>query len=224
MLKNSLAKAPELSSGGDHKSLHLLLAELENDKRVLKGFNRIEDKVKHKREELVPKYRAAIEEYLEDEETFDNPLFAQMIIWLFDIGEIDTAIEWCDKAIELGVDSPLNRDFATFCADQILEWSHKMANTGHSIEPYFEQIFEKVRVTWRLNEQLTAKYFKFAGLFLLRDKDGRPTASSVGDVETLEKSLALLTEAGKISAKAQVQTVINKIEQRIRALKDNVNL
>ncbi|OEF12766.1 phage terminase small subunit [Aliivibrio logei] len=213
-----------LVSSLEPKSLHLLLIELEIDMAVLKGINRIEDKIAHKREVLIPKYRSSIDDYLANKDTYDNPLFSQMIIWLFDIEELDTAIEWCDKAIELGVTSPFNRDLATFYAGHVLEWTHKMSNTGHSIEPYFSQTFEKVRDKWRLSEKLTCQYYKFAGLFLLRDKDGQPRATCVGDVDTLEKAHALLTQADNIYSKAKVKTVLDNINQRIRALKEGVNL
>jgi hypothetical protein len=42
--------------------------------------------------------------------------------------------------------------------------------------------------TWRLHEQVTAKWYKFAGLQLLRG-DGQKTAAGVDDVETLEKPI-----------------------------------
>ncbi|MFT6986896.1 MAG: hypothetical protein ACJAT7_002746 [Psychromonas sp.] len=213
-------------SGAEPKSLHLLLVELANDEKVLKGFNRIEDKVEHKRDVLVPKYKRAVEEYLESGERFDNPLFAIMIVWLFDIDDLETAIDWCNKAIERELDTPsrFKRDFATFCADEVLKWCEKMAAQGHSIEPFFSHTFKKVREEWRINEALTAKWYKFAGLMLLRDEDGKPLASSVGDIEILETARGLLIEAGNQSAKAQVKSQIEKIDMRIRALKDGTNL
>ncbi len=226
LLKKQSGQSETQVSGAEPKSLHLLLAELANDEKVLKGFNRIEDKVAHKREVLVPKYRSAIEEYLESESRFDNPLFAIMVVWLFDIDDLETAIEWCGKAIEHGLDMPqrFKRDFATFCADEVLKWCERMSAQGHAIEPFFSQVFTKVTEEWRINEQLTAKWYKFAGLFLLRDENGKPLASSVGDIETLEKAKVLLIEAGNQSPKAQVKTQVEKIDQRIRAIKDGVNL
>lgn len=225
--KEASQQAPETQvSGAEPKSLHLLMAELKNDQQVLKGFQRREDKIEHKRDVLVPKYRQKVEEYLEGDERFDNPFFGQMIIWLFDIEDLETAIDWCDQAIERGLDTPVNfkRDFATFCADEVLTWSEKMSAQGHSIEPFFSSTFEKVREEWRLNEKLTAKYFKFAGLLLLRDEDGKVKASSVGDVETLEKAQALLTEAANQNIKAGVSSHLDRISQRIRALKEGTNL
>ncbi|SGZ00427.1 Putative phage gene [Moritella viscosa] len=61
-------------------------------------------------------------------------------------------------------------------------------------------------------------------MFLLRDENGKPKASSVADVETLKKAKALLQEAENQHAKAQVTTQLDKIDQRIRALVEGTNL
>ena len=207
-------------------SLHLLLAELETDLKVLKNFNRTDEKVEHKRDVLVPKYRTAVEDYLAGDEQFDNPLFAQMVIWLFDIEDLDTAIEWCGIAIERGLDTPerFKRDFATFCADEVLAWSERMTEQCHSIEPYFSQVFEKVRNEWSINEKPTAKWLKFAGLNLIRNDKGKPHAASVGNVETLQKAKVFLEEAHEQYAAIGVGTMIDNIDQRIRALESGNNL
>ena len=207
-------------------SLHLLLAELDTDLKILKSFNRKDEKVEYKREVLVPKYREAVEEYLAGDEQFDNPLFAQMVIWLFDIEDLDTAIKWCDIAIERGLDTPerFKRDFATFCADEVLAWADRMAEKAHAIEPYFSQVFEKVRSEWSINEKLTAKWLKFAGLHLLRNDKGKPHAASIGDIETLKKARDLLTEAHEQYVAIGVGTMVDNIDQRIRAIKDGKNL
>ncbi|MFA0607259.1 phage terminase small subunit [Vibrio amylolyticus] len=207
-------------------SLHLLLTELDTDLKVLKNFNRTDEKVEHKREVLVPKYRQAIEDYLAGEDLFDNPLFTQMVIWLFDIEELQTAIKWCDIAIERGLDTPerFKRDFATFCSDEVLAWSEKMASKGQSIEPYFSVVFEKVRDEWSIHEKPTAKWFKFAGLNLLRDESGQVKASSVGDIETLNQAKKHLEEAHNQYSNIGVKTMIDKIEQRISALDTGKNL
>lgn len=210
--------------GEQPASLHLLLGEMDNDLKRLKALTRIDDKVTLKRDELIPKYRQSIVEYLESDKPFKNSLFSHMVVWMFDIEELDTAIAWCDIAIEQGFESPFKRGFATFCADEVLKWSEKMSANGHDINPYFETVFDKVKNDWRINEQLTAKYFKFAGLLLLRDENGKALASHVGDVETLESSLALLQEAEHQYPKIGVSTTVDKIQQRIRALQDGANL
>ena len=203
-------------------SLHLLTLELEADYRVLKAFNRIDDKVQHKRDVLIPKFKPHVESYLASNAQYPNPLFAQLVVWLFDIDDLETAIDWCLKAIERELDTPerMKRDFATFCADEVLQWAEKMSAQGHSIEPYFSQVFAKVRDEWRLNEKVTAKWFKFAGLYLLRDEEGKPRATAVGSIETLENAYALLEQAHAQNINAGVTSMMDKIKARIRAIED----
>ncbi|MCG9557900.1 phage terminase small subunit [Vibrio kanaloae] len=233
LAKQQKKSTPEKQFVANPNSLHLLLSELESDLKVLKTFNRTDEKVNHKREVLVPKYRQAIEEYLAGDEQFDNPLFTQMVIWLFDIEDLETAIEWCDIAIERGLDTPerFKRDFATFCADEVLKWSERMASYGHSIEPYFNHVFANLtpdengeKPKWAITEKLSAKWFKFAGLYLLRNEKGEVHAGSVGDTETLEKAKNFLLKAQDEYPAIGVKTMIDKIEQRIRALESGDNL
>ena len=220
--QNCSALSPR-NTGDETKSLHLLLLELDADLKTLKSFNRIEDKVQHKRDVLIPKFKPYVETYLASDEQYQNPLFSQLIIWLFDINDLDTAIDWCQQAIDREIDTPerMKRDFATFCADEVLAWSEKMAAQGHSVEPYFSQIFTKVREEWLINEKVTAKWFKFAGLHLLRDESGSPRATAVGDISTLENALALLQEAHNQYANIGVTSAIDKVLARIRAIKEN---
>ncbi len=216
----------DVGSVADSNSLHIKLIGFEEDRKHLRSFNAIADRVEHKRTVLVPKYKPYVEKYLESGERYDNPIFTNLVIWLFDIQEMDTAIEWCFKAMELDLPTPDNfrRDWPTFCADEVLAWAEKQSERGHSIEPYFSQVFEKIEKDWRLHEKVHAKYYRFAGLFLIRNEEGKPLASSVGNVDTLEKSKALLQQAHDKNSKIGVGTHIDKIEQRIRAIKDCKNL
>lgn len=218
--------ASEVVSGADTDSLHIKLIEFEEDRKYLRSLNAIADRVKHKREVLVPKYKPYVQTYLESGESFEHPVFTNMVVWLFDIKELDTAIEWCMKAIELDLPTPENfrRDWPTFCADEVLAWAETESERGHSIEPYFSQVFEKVDKEWRLHEKVHAKWYKFAGLYLIRNEEGQPQATAIGNVETLEKALALLQHAHDKHSKVGVGTQIKKIEARIRAINEGKNL
>lgn len=226
LLKKSikLSESTSVKTGEQPDSLHLLLGEMDNDIKRLKELDRIDDRNDLKRDELIPKYRASVEEYLKNETPFKNSLFSNMVVWMFDIEELDTAIAWCDIAIEQGFESPFKRDFQHFCADSVLAWADKMIANGHSVEPYFSTVFNKVVNEWRINERLTSKYLKFAGLMLMRDETGKPLASQVGDIEVLKKALTYLQEAEHQYSKAGVGTHIEKVLQRIRALEDGTNL
>ncbi|PMH00365.1 phage terminase small subunit [Vibrio lentus] len=210
----------------DTNSLHIKLIEFEEDRKHLRSFNAIADRIEHKRNVLVPKYKPYVQRYLESGDQFENPIFTNVVIWLFDIKELDVAIDWCMKAIERDLPTPENfrRDWPTFCADEVLAWAERESERGNSIEPYFSQVFEKVEKEWRLHEKVHAKWYKFAGLFLIRNEQGNPQATAVGDVKVLEKALALLNHAHEKHCKVGVGTQVKKIEQRIRAINDGKNL
>ncbi|RSD30725.1 phage terminase small subunit [Vibrio pectenicida] len=224
--KQANQSASEMISGADTESLHIKLIDFEEDRKYLKQLNAIEDKVKHKREVLVPKYKPYVEAYLAKGEVFENPIFTNMVIWLFDVNDMETAIDWCLKAIELDLPTPDNfrRDWPTVCADAVLEWAEKESSRGHSIEPYFRKVFEKVEKEWRLHEEVHAKWYRFAGLYLIRNEEGQPQPTAIGCLETLEKALVLLQHAHDKYDKVGVKTKIGQIEQRIRAIKDGKNL
>ncbi|AUI86596.1 terminase [Vibrio azureus] len=213
-------------SGVVSNSLHIKLIDFEADRKHLRTFNAIADRVEHKRNVLVPKYKPYVQNYLDSGEQFENPIFTNLVIWLFDIKELDTAIDWCMKAIERDLPTPenLRRDWPTFCADEVLGWAESESERGHSIEPYFSQVFEKVDKEWRLHEKVQAKWYKFAGLSLILNEERQPQATAIGDIETLQKALNHLHCAQEKNKKVGVGTQIKKIEQRIRALKDGINL
>ncbi|OIN09087.1 phage terminase small subunit [Oceanisphaera psychrotolerans] len=204
-------------------SLHLQLLALEQDQQRLKALDRIADKVTLKRE-LLPKYRPYVEQYLTGEKTHQNPLFATLVVWLFDLGEFEQALDWAEVAIAQGQHTPtrMKRDFPHFVADTVLEWAEQQAAEGQAVEPYFSRVFRHVASDWRLNEKLTAKYFKFAGLLLLRDAMGEPRPSAVTDPEVLEQADALLVKAHEWDpVGAQVKTHRNRIAMRLRALEQD---
>ncbi|WP_153446906.1 phage terminase small subunit [Vibrio algicola] len=208
-------------------SLHLKIVELDQDRAELRArFTRVADRVEHKRMVLIPKYAPLAEQFLASGKSYDNPVFSTVLVWLFDVGELEKAIDWCLKSIELDVPTPdyIKRGWPTFCADQVLEWAEANAKHGNSVEPYFSQVADKVTTTWKIHEQIVAKFYKFKGLQLLRNEDGDIAITSVGSVETLNKAKAILKQAEDVYAKAGVASNIKKIDARIRALETGKNL
>ncbi|EMK6958959.1 terminase endonuclease subunit [Vibrio cholerae] len=221
------AAAAHAAAAESLDSLHLRLVEFEQDKQVLKGFVQISEKVNHKRDVLIPKYKPLAEKYLAAGESYQNPIFTDLIVWLFDIGDLETAVEWLFKAIELNIPTPENfkrSSWAIVCADFVLEWAERQLPNGHSIEPYFSRVFEKIDKEWVLPEVVEAKWYKFAGYGLLMNEKGEPQPSSIGDLERLQKAKALLITAHEKHDKIGVKTKINQIDMRINAINEGKNL
>lgn len=201
-------------------SFHLQITELKRDVERLRSLPATADRVDMKRDELLPRWLPSVEAYLAGDKVFDNPAFAYCVIWLMDTGEMEKALDWADIAIEQGQRTPENfkSTFPAFIADTVMEWAFNEAEAGHSIEPYFTRTFNNVRDKWRLHEDIKAKWFKFAGLYMLRDENGSPRATAVEDVETLDQADQLLAQAEKFNRNAGVKTIRQKITARIRSL------
>ena len=207
------------------------LIDLETDLKRLKGFARRSDKVAHKRDVLLPKWLPIVAEYLstleegsnnENNKTYDNPLFSYCTLWLFDVSRFSQGLEYAFLAIKHQQPTPPNikRKWPGLIADLVFDWAETEAEHGRSIEPYFGQVFARVVNEWKLPEQVTAKYYKFAGLALLRAKNGDVTPSHVGSIKRLRQADALLEKAAALHKHAQVKTVRSRVAMRIRALEE----
>lgn len=201
-------------------SFHLQKLELESDVERLRSLPRTEDRIEMKRDELLPRWMPTVEAYLAGDARYANPALVYCVIWLFDTGEMGKALDWADTAIAESQAMPENfkSTMPAFVADTVLEWAVSQAEAGHSIEPYFGRTFENIREKWRLHEDINAKWFKFAGLYLLRDEKGQPRATAVADIETLEQADALLAQAHAFNNNAGVKTMRDKIRARISGL------
>ncbi|CAI1186577.1 Phage small terminase subunit [Serratia entomophila] len=200
-------------------SFHLQKLELEADVERLRSLPTA-DRIDMKRDELLPRWLPTVEAYLADDKRYMNLALVYCVIWLFDTGEMERALDWADIAISEGQAMPENfkSTMPAFVADTVLEWATNEAAAGHSIEPYFSRTFNNTRDKWRLHEDINAKWFKFAGLYLLRDENGAPRATAVEDVAVLEQADALLAQAEKFNKNAGVKTIRTKIAARINGL------
>ncbi|WP_455268767.1 phage terminase small subunit [Rahnella aceris] len=201
------------------ESLHVLSAALANDVDRLHGLT-LAQKVALKRDELLPRWMPTVEKYLDGGEVYRNPILAWCVIWLFDVGDMDAALNLADIAIEQGQDTPpeLRSNFPTFVADTVLEWAEEQARDGHPIEPYFSRTFSNVTLKWVLYEVIQAKWLKFAGMRQLFDEHGVPRATATDDVELLQDVDALLAKAEKLHSKCGVGTMRKQIAARVRYL------
>lgn len=63
---------------------------------------------------------------------YANPVLAWCVIWLFDVGDLDKALEWADIAIAQQQATPerLRSNFPTFVADTMLAWRRSLRARG----------------------------------------------------------------------------------------------
>lgn len=209
-----------VASDAQPHSLHLQLIALERDIKQLRTIGPRAERTDQKRDVLLPRWKPWAQKHIDRGVACQNPIFVECIIWLFDTGQMQLALDWADIAIEQGQKMPtrFKSGMPTFVADTVLEWSEAEAQHGRSVEPYFSHVFERVKSKWRLHEEINAKWFKFAALLLLRDDNGKPRATAVDDVNTLQMADSLLEQAEKFYRKIQVATLRRQISARIRKL------
>lgn len=215
-----VARHPDLLRAED--SMHIKLAALDIDVKRLRSLTTLADRIDMKSNDLLPKWEPVAREYVESGKAYPNPILVYCIIWLIDVRRFDTALAWADLAIEQGQEMPSNikSRMPAFIAASIYDWAEIEAEAGRTVEPYFQQVFDRVAHHWRLHERIASKYYRFAALWLLRDHDGKPRASSITDVALLEKADRLLAKAAELHPKIQVKTMRQRIAARIRALTD----
>ncbi len=214
----SLERHEALSASPD--SLHLLLRELDNDLLRLSELPNIAEKVELKREDLLPRWLPTVERYLASGVVHENPVFAWCVVWLFDVGNFDQALDWADIAIAQNQPTPeaIRSSFPAFVADTVIAWAKAQFDQGYSIEPYFSRTFTNVTENWRIHEEIKAKWLKFAGLRLISTENGKVAIGDVSDVAVLEEADKLFSAAAVLYAEVGVKTVREKIAARIRAL------
>jgi hypothetical protein len=206
---------------GTPVSFHLKMLELKNDVERLRSILPTAERIEMKRAELLPRWLPSVEAYLAGDKRHPNPAFVYCVIWLLDTGEMEKALEWADIAISENQPMPDNfkSTLPTFIADTVLAWTIEQADAGHSIEPFFSRTFAAVRERkWPLHDDVSAKWFKFAGLDMLRDEKGQPRATAVDDVATLEEADALLAQAEAFNKNVGVRTMRQKIAARIKGI------
>lgn len=196
----------------------LVRGTLMEDMRKLKTIKHIADKHELKAK-VVPHYLP----YLERADV-PNDIAAELMVWLFDIGSLTKAIQLGLSLIEKGADTPerITSSLPDFIADQVLNWTEREYKAGHSVEPHFSQVFERVMNTWKPYEIVQRKYCKQAGLMTLGKFNVK--VNHVPDPERLKQALIHFENAETIHDSAHLQgnsgvgTRIAEIKKRLAKL------
>ncbi len=175
--------------GEESPAFALLLTAIDQECRALSKLPKGATRTERKRE-LVKEFLPPVEKYLADGERYENTALTQVMIWLFDIGDIDRAMRLGRAAVEQQQPLPerYKRDAVTAVADFVLEWA--TGRGDQPIEPYFGEIFGKIfpddpaAPAWPVHDEIRIKYAKLASI----------QAEKTGDLVTA-LDLCLLAES-----------------------------
>lgn len=186
---------------------HLMLQEaaLDQDLARISDIKGLAGRQTLKREELLPKYQEYVQRYCESELNFPNRVAVQVMVWLFDTGQFEDALELADFLMEQGQQMPerfKRRDIQTFVADAICEWAYAEYKANRSPEPYLSDLLPRVDGEWDLTEQIPSKYHKLIGMRAMEE----------GQLEVALKHLERSTE---LYAQAGNDTRIDKVRKAL---------
>lgn len=159
--------APAAAAIGN--KLAVVLAALESARVELKNMNTLAERVTAKRQRYIPMLEGFIAEYMNAGEIYQNPALVWFTLWLFDIRDMERALQYAEICIAQQQSMPddWRRDMETYAVDETLDWAQQCCDDGVSASPYFDDVLSKMLSgEWRVNEQIQVKACKLAGKML----------------------------------------------------------
>lgn len=152
----------------------VIAAALAQDLDALKELTSVDDKIALKKQ-LLPKWQQVVDDYrASGAQHYFEPL-VRYVIWLLDCEQIDAAMEYAEFAIAQQQHMPegFKRDLPTYVAEEVHKWAERQFKGGHSAEPFYSQVIERIESRAWLVQQVivVSKIYRLAGMFAERDGD-----------------------------------------------------
>jgi hypothetical protein len=173
--------------------------QLEQDLLRLKAISsdNIPAKIELKKE-LIKNYSGLIKGFLAGS-TAEKSVVAQIMIWLFDIADIENALAVAFRLIEINQPMPkqFSSDMKTFVCDYTYDWANALLKKEQSASPYLDSVIERIDADfWDLSPPVASKMYallakfkfaeeKFADVVRLCDKAESVNPEGAG-VKTLK--------------------------------------
>ncbi|MEJ1358224.1 MAG: phage terminase small subunit [Candidatus Sedimenticola sp. (ex Thyasira tokunagai)] len=160
---NSAAVAdPETTA--DRSQYELMLLQLAQHKRQLKGIQSVEQKIELKKQ-LLPEYLPYIEGVLESDASVQDDVLMTLVVWAIDVGDITLALRMGNYALAHGMTPPdqYSRDTATLLTEEAAEYA--IANPGLVSAETIDDL-EQLATGRDMPDEVRAKLYKAIGLNL----------------------------------------------------------
>lgn len=147
--------------------------QLVKDMARLKEISDIPAKIEAKRD-MVGFYLPFVKDYIASGRNYQNSLAVQIMIWLFDIGDIENALNTALVLIEQRQDMParFNSNMETFVCDYTYDWANKLFIAGLSASPYLDQVVDQIDLHyWNLPIPVASKMYALLAKFKFNDGD-----------------------------------------------------
>jgi len=142
---------------------------LEQDLSALHDLVDVSKKIELKKTALIPKWTPIVDEYIRSgaHHKFEPLVF--LAVWMLDAEKLPEALAYADYAIAQQQPMPdrFKRDLSTFMAAGIHDWAQRQYKAGHSAEPYFSQIIDRIEnKQWIVTDSIVLGFiYKLAAMF-----------------------------------------------------------
>lgn len=118
---------------------HSLQIALETDIAKIAATSDLLEKAKIK-QAVLPTYLPFVEQYVKSGEVYPNEIAVYVMIWLFDVVDIEKALNLALVLIQQKqrMPSKFDRDMQTFVCDFMYDWAAACLKNDHSASPYLD--------------------------------------------------------------------------------------
>jgi hypothetical protein len=188
--------------------VEILQMSMQQDLAALHALTDVQKKIALKKEQLIPKWTPYITQYKESGANHPFEPLVWFCIWLLDVEQIDTCIEFSDLAMLQQQKLPSNftsSTLDTFIAEGIHDWAQRQLKAGHSAEPFLTQVLERVESKqWLVTHPIALnKIYKLVAQF----------AEVEQQFEKAEKFYLKCVEVNP--EKHGVKTALQKVQQKL---------
>ena len=109
---------------------------------------------------LLLEFLPVVEKYVVTGEEYRNPVLTQLMVWAFDVGDIDQAMRLARVAIAQNQPMPerYKRDVRTAVADLVMDWVESRGE--QPVEPYFSEVYRAIFpeepdvIGWQIHDEI----------------------------------------------------------------------
>lgn len=155
--------------GDSKQDKEVTLFALNQDLAALHDIVDVSKKIELKKSSLIPKWQPIVDDYISSgaHRKFEPLVF--LAVWMLDAELITDAMRYADYAIQQQQPMPDNfsRDLPTFMSAGIHDWAQRQLKAGHSAEPYFTQLIERIESKqWLVDSPIVLGFvYKLAAQF-----------------------------------------------------------
>lgn len=158
------------------------------DIQRLKKLATVEEK-KAVKINLLDKYDIFIDDYIAMKHNYRNAVAVQVMIWLFDVMNLEKALRLAFVLVDQEQPMPANfgRDMPTFVCDSVYDWANALWKEKKSASPYLDWLVEKLPAwddMFKLHPAVISKNY----VMLAKHKSNEGEYQAVVDLCTLAEA------------------------------------